>query len=157
LHYISTHTMTKRFIPIWLVVLLLVAACKKFYQPLSHNNSIGQSFKNWWHDYAKSFHNSKKRIHWFYGLCIIGDPFIKFKYNTYYSCNNILNITNYTATDNNIIYYRAKEKIIINTNFEQAIGKHIIFDAPTVIFSEGFSIPNGTTMEILNEGCNCNH
>lgn len=130
---------------------------KHFYQPLSENKSIGESYKEWWHNFAQSSFSTAKRIRWYYGLCIIGDPFIRFKYNTSYSCINTIHITDYTPSYNNIIYYRAKEKIIISANFEQANGKIFIFDAPSVVFTDGFYLPNGNSIRILKDGCNCNH
>ena len=129
-----------------------------FYQALSQNESIGNALKLWWFSSPyKSDILYHYFIHWFYGLCIIGDPFISFKYNTNSTCPDVLNIDRYEDVNSNVAYYKAKDKIIVSANFEQAIEKHIIFDAPIVEFSEGFHLPNGTTMEILQDGCECNH
>lgn len=129
-----------------------------FYTSLSQNNSIGQSLKDWWLMAPFKGESSYSTfIYWFYGLCIIGDPFVSFKYNTNNTCTNILRVSNYEATSSNIIYYRAKEKIIVDADFKNVKDKHFVFDAPIVIFANGFYLPKGSSMEVLQEGCNCNH
>ena len=123
----------------------------EFYQPLSENKSMGVSLKNWWNNYGISAYNKNVVINWFYGLSIIGDPFITFINNTNYDCPDTTNVTYYLSSNDKFIYYRANKELKITANFENATGKHIIFDAPTVKFSDGFYLPNNTSIEILRD------
>lgn len=123
----------------------------KFYQPLSENKSMGLSLKSWWNDYGISAYDKSTMIHWFYGLSIIGDPFITFIEDTDFDCPDTKEVTIYFISNDKFIYYRANKELIITANFENAIGKHIIFDAPIVKFSNGFYLPSNTSMEILQD------
>lgn len=53
---------------------------KDFYIPLGQGKTIGYSLKKWWIDYCGNSHDNNK-IHWHYGMVILGDPLISFYYD----------------------------------------------------------------------------
>ncbi len=129
---------------------------KYFYQPLSEGKTIGKALHKWWHDYCGGYH-TKQEIHWFYGLTIIGDPFVMMKYNTITICQDVLTLSSFdNSNPSKLHYYRAQERIEVGGNYVIPVGKHVIFDAPEVVFLSGFQCPVGATFETRTEGCICN-
>ncbi len=133
-----------------------------FYYPLSLGNTMSYSFHEWFNDmcdfYGTDSTSLETKIHWFYGMTIIGDPFISMKYNTNTTCRDVLALNSFdTNNSSRLRYYRASERIEVGGNYVIPVGKHVIFDAPEIAFLPGFQCPVGATFETRTEGCECNH
>jgi hypothetical protein len=131
-----------------------------FYQPLHNEKTMGQAFVDWWlTNYYRGLPKNKK-ICWFFGLTIIGDPLVNFFHCTNATCQNLITLTSYNSSNSPLSYYLASENIAVTPtsgSFTIPIGDHCILNAPTVLIDGEFLCPRGSTMEILNEGCkeNC--
>ena len=122
-----------------------------FYTPLITNN-IGEAFLQWWNHFGNN--HTKSRIYWYYGMTILGDPTIDFRYNVSDHCVNNLSLTTFPSNNtSNLIMYKAGNKITVSGSFVIPQGVHVIFDAPQVVFEGNFSCPLGASFETRNEGC----
>lgn len=125
---------------------------EKFYSQLPSNN-IGKAFLNWWNNAYGNNHNTNA-ISWSYGMTILGDPIMDFRYEVSNKCVNNLVLTNYPNNNSsNMILFKAGNKITVSNNFIIPQGVHVIFDAPIVVFDNNFSCPLGASIETRNEGC----
>lgn len=124
---------------------------ERFYPALITKN-IGEAYLQWWNSYENN-HDSTT-IHWNYGMTILGDPIIDFRYNVSDLCVNNLSLTSFPSDNNsNLVLYRAGNKITVSDNFTIPQGVHVIFDAPQVIFDTTFTCPLGASFETRSEGC----
>ena len=116
-----------------------------FYPALITKN-IGEAYLQWWNSYG-NIHNDST-IHWNYGMTILGDPIIDFRYNVSDLCVNNLSLTSFPSNNtSNLVLYRAGNKITVSGNFVIPEGVHVIFDAPQVIFDSTFTCPLGASFE----------
>lgn len=123
-----------------------------FYTSLS-SESIGEAFRDWWQVKVGNNHTNKK-ISWFYGMTLLGDPTIKFRHQVSDVCVENLTLTTFPSNDHsNLVLFKAGSCIHISENFVIPVGVHVIFDAPVVTFANGFSCPLGASFETRNEGC----
>lgn len=129
-----------------------------FYQHLHNEQTMGQAFVNWWlTNYYRTMTKNKK-ICWFFGLTIIGDPLVNFFHCTNSACQDVITLTTYDNSNSPLSYYLASEKIQIPSSayFVIPIKNHCILNAPTVEIQGEFYCPRLSTLEILNEGCKDN-
>ena len=124
-----------------------------FYNALVAKN-VGEAFLKWWKDYLGTGH-SQYEIWWNYGMAILGDPTVSFRYNVSDACVEHLLLTDFPADNkSNLIMYKAGSSIRVSGNYVIPTGVHVIFDAPDVVLEKGFLCPRGASFEIRNEGCN---
>ncbi|MBR3710335.1 MAG: hypothetical protein IKM99_05165 [Bacteroidales bacterium] len=100
-----------------------------------------------------------KKICWFFGLTIIGDPLVNFFHCTNGSCKDQITLISYDNSNSPLSYYLASESITVaptSGSFTIPMGDHCILNAPTVVIDGEFLCPSGSTLEILNEGCKDN-
>lgn len=122
-----------------------------FYTPLTSNN-IGEAFLQWWNHFGNNHTND--RIYWYYGMTILGDPIIDFRYNVSDLCVNNLSLTSFPSNNtSNLVIYKAENKIAVSDSFVIPQGVHVIFDAPQVEFDGTFHCPLGASFETRSEGC----
>lgn len=122
-----------------------------FYPALITKN-IGEAYLQWWNSYGVNHLNDD--IYWIYGMTILGDPIIDFRYNVSDLCVNNLSLTSFPSNNtSNLIIYKAGNKITVSGNFVIPQGVHVIFDAPQVIFDSTFTCPLGASFETRSEGC----
>ena len=122
-----------------------------FYPQLASKN-LGKAFLYWWNQYGNNHSNSC--IYWNYGMTILGDPLIDFRYMVSNTCVNNLSLTTFPSNNSsNLILYKAGNKITISGSFVIPQGVHVIFDAPQVVFEGTFSCPLGASFETRSEGC----
>lgn len=130
---------------------------KYFYKPLGEGKTIGNSLLQWWRKYCGICH-TQYEIHWFYGLTIIGDPFVSMTYNTNNTCQDVLRLNEFdNSSPSKLHYYRAKQCIEVGNNYVIPAGKYVIFDAPEIRLLPGFQCSAGAHFETYSDGCNCNH
>lgn len=124
---------------------------KRFYQPLITKN-IGEAYLQWWNSYGAN--HSDDDIYWIYGMTIMGDPIIDFRYNVSDLCVSNLSLTTFPSNNtSNLVLYRAENKITVSGNFIIPQGVHVVFDAPQVEFDGTFHCPLGASFETRSEGC----
>ena len=130
-----------------------------FYQPLHNEKTMGQSFVDWWLTNYYRIMTKNKKICWFFGLTIIGDPLVNFFHCTNSTCQSLITLNSYDSTSSPLSYYLASDKITVapSANYTIPLGDHCILNAPTVEIHGEFLCPKGSSMEVLNEGCkeNC--
>lgn len=125
----------------------------KFYNQFPTKN-LGDAYKYWWNNYHNTSFHSRSAISWSYGMCILGDPTINFRHSVSDYCESNLVLTSFPSeNESNLVIYKAGESITVGDGFAIPIGVHVVFDAPKVIFSNGFVCPRGATYETRNEGC----
>ena len=122
-----------------------------FYLPLGEGIPIGNALKSWWIDFVGNIHDSYD-VHWYYGLCILGDPLINFHYSN--ECEDELILNNGEETTNRMYY--AQSKIIVK-DYTIAQGKQVILNAPTIEIVGPFEC-NSPSLFTTNtaEYCVCN-
>ena len=122
-----------------------------FYPQLASMN-LGEAFLYWWSQYGNS--HSESCIYWTYGMTILGDPTIDFRYNVSDLCVNNLSLTVFPSNNtSNLVIYKAGNKITVSGSFVIPQGVHVIFDAPEVVFDGTFTCPSGASFETRHEGC----
>ena len=123
-----------------------------FYSQFPSKN-IGESYLYWWNTYCGNSHTSTT-VSWHYGMTILGDPTIRLAHKVSDVCVNNLVLTSYpTYNLSNLVIFRAASTITISGDFFIPQGVHVIFDAPEVIFEQGFTCPVGSSIETRHEGC----
>lgn len=123
----------------------------EFYSMLPYMN-LGNAFLNWWSSFGNS--HTTDNIYWCYGMTILGDPIINFRYKVSDRCVDNLFLTHFPYDNSsNLILYKAGNKITVSENFVIPQGVHVIFDAPEVVFEDTFSCPIGASFETRSEGC----
>ena len=126
----------------------------KFYSPLRRGKSIGESLKEWWIAQCGSTH-SLNEIHWFYGMTLLGDPNINFRYSVSNYCVDNLSLSVFPQNDtSNLIMNKAANSIALSGNYVIPQGVHVIEDAPQIVIHGSFKCPVGASFETRNEGCN---
>lgn len=123
-----------------------------FYDILGQGKSMGESLKTWWINAFGNVHDSY-RIHWHYGMSILGDPLINFFRMAEQVCSDNVVITSKNLTGDATHYYFSANKKIEVKNVTIPIGKHVIFNAPNVVLGGGFTCEAGGSFEIFTEGC----
>lgn len=124
-----------------------------FYKQFDLKN-IGSAFQYWWNHYYPVNYHSSYAISWSYGLTILGDPTIHFRHNVNNYCVNDLVLTSFPQNNHsNYILYKAGNSITVTNKFVVPVGVHIVFDAPSILFEQGFECPKGASFETRNEGC----
>lgn len=127
-------------------------ASNSFYTNLS-TKSIGIAFRDWWRTCIGNTYSSYY-VSWYYGMTLLGDPTINFRHQVSDVCVENLTLTSFPSNDSsNLILFKAGNSITISNNFVIPSGVHVIFDAPNVIFANGFTCPLGASFETRNEGC----
>lgn len=123
-----------------------------FYSSFS-SNCLGDALLQWWLANHGNTHKSKT-IWWSYGMTLLGDPSICMGHDLSEVCEDNLTLTQY-PTDNtsNHVMFKAGSSIRVMAGFTIPIGVHVVFDAPTIIFEDGFNCPLGATFETRSEGC----
>ena len=123
----------------------------EFY-PMLANSNLGESFLHWWSQFGNN--HSPNEIHWYYGMTILGDPTIDFRYQVSDLCVNNLSLATFPSNNSsNLIIYKAGNKITVSGSFVIPQGVHVIFDAPQVVFEENFTCSSGASFETRSEGC----
>lgn len=128
-----------------------------FYKSLGQRKTMGQALVDWWRKKIPYYHDLE--LCWFSGLTIIGDPLVNFFHCTNSTCQDQISLNSYNSSNSPLSYYLASESITIaptTGSFTIPIGDHCIFNAPTVEINGEFLCPQGSSMEILNEGCRDN-
>ncbi len=122
-----------------------------FYSHLATKN-LGESFLQWWHCWGNTHTDTIK--YWIYGMTILGDPTIDFRYHVSDLCVNNLSVTSFPSNNtSNLVIYKAGNKITVSGNFVIPQGVHVVFDAPQVEFEGTFYCPLGASYETRDEGC----
>lgn len=122
-----------------------------FYSHLANGN-LGNAFRQWWNCWGNNHTDTIK--YWTYGMTILGDPTIDFRYKVSDLCLSNLSLTTFPSNNtSNLVLYKAGNKITVSGNYIIPQGVHVIFDAPQVEFEENFSCPLGASFETRNEGC----
>lgn len=122
-----------------------------FYPHLATMN-LGEAFRQWWNCWGNNHPNLIK--YWIYGMTILGDPIIDFRYNVSDLCVSNLSLTTFPSNNtSNLVLFRAGNKITVSDNFVIPQGVHVIFDAPQVEFDGTFHCPLGASFETRSEGC----
>lgn len=122
-----------------------------FYPQFASMN-LGKSFLYWWCQYGNS--HSQSCVYWTYGMTILGDPTIDFRYNVSDLCVNNLSLTVFPSNNtSNLVIYKAGNKITVSGGFVIPQGVHVVFDAPEVVFDGTFTCPSGASFETRHEGC----
>lgn len=117
-----------------------------FYTPLGKGKCIGEAFKSWWKNHCG--HSSDKYVkHWFYGMCILGDPLVNFRYSS--TCQDEL-ILNKIETNN--AEYRAQNKIIVQT-YVIPEGKRVSICAPEIEIQGPFICTENAVFSTEELGC----
>ena len=87
-------------------------------------------------------------------MTLLGDPSICFGHDLSEVCEDSLTLTQYPAENtSNHVMFKAGSIIRVRDGFAIPTGVHVVFDAPTIIFEDGFNCPLGATFETRNEGC----
>lgn len=123
-----------------------------FYEYFPTKN-VGEAFLSWW---QRVFGNgiANYYIWWNYGMVILGDPTIKLHYDVHDMCEENLYLNSYPSDNqSNLIMFKAGNIINVSKDFIIPNGVHVIFDAPKVIFENGFCCPIGASFETRSEGC----
>ena len=117
------------------------------------NKNIGEAFLYWWqHHYGNS--HSSNAISWSYGMTILGDPTINFRHDVHNICEENLILNTFPSENkSNFILFKAGNSITVSSTFTIPQGVHVVFDAPSVTFSNGFTCPIGASFETRSEGC----
>lgn len=133
---------------------------ENFYRPLNEGTSVGEALLEWWNTYPQKS-SETYRISWFYGLSLLGDPFIKPVREKY--CSPILKLEKFdnsrfsfliSPAPSTTFHYKATKKIVVSKNFIIPTGVKVIFDAPIVEFENNFVCPKEATLETRSTGCN---
>lgn len=131
-----------------------------FYNSLNHEKTMGQALVDWWRAKDMTTGNADSLLCWNYGMTIIGDPLVNFFHCTNSTCQDQISLTSYNNSNSPLSYYLASESITVappsSGSFTIPVGDHCILNAPTVLIDGAFLCPQGSTMEILNEGCRDN-
>lgn len=123
-----------------------------FYSNLA-TKSVGNAFRDWWRTVIGNSY-SDYVVSWYYGMTLLGDPTINFRHQVSDVCVEDLTLTSFPPNDSsNLILFKAGNSITISNSFVIPSGVHVIFDAPNVIFANGFTCPEGASFETRNEGC----
>lgn len=132
----------------------------RFYISLGSGKTMGQSLVDWWRNKNTNVNNVDSLLCWNYGMTIIGDPLVNFFHCTNNTCQDNLTLTSYNSSLSPVSYYLTSESITVTPpssgSFTIPVGDHCILNAPTVLIDGAFLCPQGSTMEILNEGCEDN-
>ena len=126
-----------------------------FYSQFATKN-IGEAFTYWFghHGFGNYYEGQWEFISWSYGMTILGDPTIKLWHSVSDLCQQNLSLTSYpSANQSNLVMFKAGQRITVSSSFTIPQGVHVIFDAPEVVFENGFLCPAGATFETRNEGC----
>jgi len=124
---------------------------ENFYPQLASKN-LGKAFLHWWNQYGNV--HSDTCVYWTYGMTILGDPTIDFRYKVSDLCVNNLSLTTFPNNNtSNLLIYKAGETITVSNSFVIPQGVHVVFDAPQITFEGGFNCPLGASFETRNEGC----
>ena len=125
-----------------------------FYSQLPTCN-IGEAFVSWFSQhYINYMIIPWELVSWSYGMTILGDPTIRLWHDVSDYCQQNLQLSAYPSTNSsNLVMFKAGQSITVTNNFVIPQGVHVIFDAPSVIFEDGFVCPLGATMETRSEGC----
>lgn len=127
------------------------ASIKHFYSQLESNN-LGEAYCYWWNQLGNI--HSHSIICWNYGMTLLGDPTIDFRYKVSNRCVNDLTLTSFPSENSsNLIVYKAGNSITVSNSFTIPQGVHVVFDAPQVVIENGFICPIGSSFEIRSEGC----
>lgn len=129
-----------------------------FYNSLNHEKTVGQALVDWWRAKDMNTGNADSLLCWNYGLTIIGDPLVNFFHCTNSTCQSLITLNSYDNTNSPLSYYLASDIITVtpSVNYTIPLGDHCILNAPTVEIHGEFLCPRGSSMEVLNEGCNEN-
>ena len=123
-----------------------------YYQKMETNH-IGDAFCKWWQQ-VNGNNVDVSIVSWYYGMTILGDPTINFRYKVSDVCSTNLTLSSYPSDNNsNLIMFKAEQSITVNSGFVIPSGVHVIFDAPQIYFSPGFSCQSGASFETRSEGC----
>lgn len=120
-----------------------------FYNHLGNSKCIGQSYYLWWLSLGE-MHSISEKL-WFYGLTILGDPLIDFKYTN--DCENNLIINSGEAYTNNMYYAQSKIEV---RNYSITEGQSITLVAPTIEIKGAFICDSSTFIANPNDYCVCN-
>lgn len=124
----------------------------EFYSQFPSKN-VGESFLYWWKTHCGNSHDNTT-VYWHYGMTILGDPTIRLAHKVSDVCVNDLVLTSYPYMNlSNLVIFRAASTITVSDDFFIPQGVHVIFDAPQVIFEDGFTCPVGSSIETRHEGC----
>lgn len=127
---------------------------------LGYEKTMGQALVDWWRAKDMTTGNADSLLCWNYGMTIIGDPLVNFFHCTNSTCQDQISLTSYNNSNSPLSYYLASESITVappsSGSFTILVGDHCILNAPTVLIDGAFLCPQGSTMEILNEGCRDN-
>ena len=118
-----------------------------FYTPLGQGKCIGEAFKSWWINHCGTTSHSKREKLWFYGMCILGDPLVNFRYSS--TCQDEL-ILNKIETNN--AEYRAQNKIIVQT-YVIPDGKRVSICAPEIEIQGPFICTENAIFSTEEVGC----
>lgn len=122
----------------------------EFYKPLGENECIGVAYKQWWNKYGSIKLEKQERISWWYGMCILGDPFIQFKYDN--QCNSTQNISSWNNRNtSNIHLYSASDEISVSCSIPEEKG--LILKANSIVLEPGFHATEGTTFQASVDPC----
>lgn len=130
-----------------------------FYSSLGQGKTMGQALVDWWSTYYMPTYTQQQQLCWNFGLTIIGDPLVNFFHCTNSTCQDQISLNSYNSSNSPLSYYLASESITVTPttgSFTIPIGDHCILNAPTVEINGEFLCPQGSSMEILNEGCSDN-
>ncbi|MCM1403171.1 MAG: T9SS type A sorting domain-containing protein [Bacteroides sp.] len=117
-----------------------------FYTPLGAGKCIGEAYKSWWINHCKTIH-SKREKDWFYGMCILGDPLINFRYVS--TCQDELTLN---GIETNNEEYRAQNKIVVQ-NYQMPPGKHVSLCAPEIEIQGPFICTENAVFTTEEQGC----
>lgn len=118
----------------------------KFYTPLGQGKSIGESLVYWWK--TVNFYTEVRKIHWFYGMTIIGDPMINFHYQ--HDMPSTVTLNGFDVNNPAIYRFATASFRITAINYSIPAGKNVQFNAPTVVLNSGFNCPPESEFIINN-------
>jgi hypothetical protein len=130
-----------------------------FYSSLGQGKTMGQALVDWWNGGSNLQSSMDSTLCWYFGLTIIGDPLVNFYHCTNSTCQDHLTLLSYNNSNSPLSYYLTSESINVSPLFGAFTipsGDHCILNAPTVHINGQFECPLGSSLEILNEGCQQN-
>lgn len=119
---------------------------REFYKPLGEGKPIGLALKTW----RSSIVNEPehRRISWYYGMTVIGDPMVDFLYR--FNRKSQVTFNGFDTGNSASHRYVTASGIITANNYSIPAGKHVIFRAPTVLLNAGFACDPGSELLIEN-------
>lgn len=120
-----------------------------FYSVLSQRKTMGESLKTWWVNAFGNVHNVYCTW-WHYGMTILGDPLVNF----FCVYPEQLTISSEDIAGEATQYHFVANQKIEVVNMTIPKGKHVIFNAPTVVLGAGFLCEIGGSFEVITDGCN---